>query len=54
MASKTVAVILTGFFNVGEGKRPTQDWLQELKALSASEKRELAELVCAVTGDEIK
>lgn len=51
---KTVTAILTGYFNVGEGKRPSREWLDELKALSADEKAELAEGVCAITGDTIK
>lgn len=36
-----------------KGKRPTGVWGAELKALSATEKRELAELVVAETGDEL-
>lgn len=34
-------------------KRPASDFLAELKALSVEEKRELAELVCAATGDTL-
>lgn len=36
-----------------KGKRKTGEWGTELKALSADEKRELAEMVVAVTGDEL-
>lgn len=54
MAQKTVAVILSGYFNEGEGKRPASDFLKELKALSPEEKQSLAEGVCAITGDTIK
>lgn len=34
-------------------KRAMKVWGDEVKALSPEEKRELAELVCAVTGDEL-
>lgn len=54
MAAKTVTAILTGYFNQGEGKVTNTQWLAELKALSPEEKRELAEGVCAITGDTIK
>jgi hypothetical protein len=53
MAAKKVTAILAGYFNEGEGKRAPSDFLQELKALTADEKRELAEGVCAITGDTI-
>ncbi len=53
MASTTVTKALTGFFNVGEGKRPAKVWLEELKALSAEEKHALAQEVCALTGDAL-
>lgn len=36
-----------------KGKRKTGEWGAELKALSADEKRALAEMVVAVTGDEL-
>lgn len=52
-AAKTITAILTGFFNQGEGKRPAAEWLKEMKALTVDEKRELAEGVCAITGDTI-
>ena len=53
MAAKTVLKILTDYFNEGAGKRSVRDWGAEIKALSADEKRELAEGVCAITGDTI-
>lgn len=49
----TVTKCLTGYFNTGDGKRESKDWLAELRALSADEKRALAEGVCAITGDEL-
>jgi len=51
MAAVSVTKALTGYFNVGDGKRPSKDWLGELKALTLAEKREIAELVVAETGD---
>lgn len=54
MAAKTMTAILTGYFNVGDGKRSNTEWLHELKTLNDSEKRELAEGVCAITGDTIR
>lgn len=54
MAAKSIPQILAGYFNEGEGKRSATDFLKELKALSDAEKRELAEGVCAITGDTIK
>lgn len=53
MAQKKISGILNGYFNVGDAKRSAKDFLEELKALSAAEKRELAEGVCAITGDTI-
>lgn len=54
MAIKTISQLISGYFNTGEGKRPASEFLQELKALSVEEKRELAEGICAITGDTIK
>lgn len=54
MAQVTVVKALAGFFNEGAGKRPLAKFQQELKAMSDVEKRELAEGVCAITGDELK
>jgi len=51
MAQVTVIKALTNFFNVGEGKRDSKTWLGELKALTADEKKALADLVVAETGD---
>jgi hypothetical protein len=51
---KSVVSILTAYFNSGEGKRTNTQWLAELRALSTEEKQELAEGVCAITGDTIK
>jgi hypothetical protein len=48
---KTVVVVLTEYFNSGGGKRSNTDWLFELRMLTVEEKRQLAEQVCAVTGD---
>ena len=53
MAAVTVTKALSGFFNVEPRKVPAQEWLKELKALSPDEKRELAEAVCAFTGDTL-
>lgn len=44
---------LAGYFNQGNGKRPLADFQKEIKALSQEAKRELAEGVCAITGDEL-
>lgn len=54
MAVKTMTAILTSYFNAGDGKRSNTEWLHELKSLSDSEKRDLAEGVCAITGDTIR
>jgi hypothetical protein len=51
---KTVTAILTAFFNTGQGKRDNTRWIGELRALSPTEKFELAEAVCKVTGDSVK
>lgn len=53
MAAKTVLKVLTDYFNSGDGKRPVSEWAKEVKALSAAEKQQLAEGVCAITGDTI-
>lgn len=54
MAEKGIVSILSGYFNQGDGKRSLPVFRDELKALSDTEKRELAEGVCAITGDTIK
>ncbi len=53
MTNVSVTKALSGYFNEGEGKRRPTQFLAELKALSAEEKRELAELVVEVTGDTL-
>lgn len=53
MAKITVTKALNNYFNVGDGKVAPTKFLNELKALSTEEKRELAEGVCAITGDEL-
>jgi len=53
MAAKGIIAVLAGYFNQGEGKRPLTDFRNELKALSDAEKLELAEGVCAITGDTL-
>lgn len=54
MPAKTVTTALSGYFNEGAGKRPASEFLKELKALTPEEKLELAEGVCAITGDTLK
>lgn len=53
MSAKKIPTILAGYFNTGEGKRSLAEFAQELKVLSDAEKQELAEGVCAITGDTI-
>jgi hypothetical protein len=53
MASMSVTKTLTTYFNTGEGKRSTKEWMDELRALEPLEKRKLAEEVCAVTGNTL-
>lgn len=47
---KKVTGLLNNYFNSGEGKRTAQEFLAELKQLTASEKNELALGVAAVQG----
>lgn len=54
MAEKGIVSILSGYFNSGDAKRPLTEFRDELKALSDDEKRDLADGVCAITGDTIK
>jgi hypothetical protein len=54
MAEKTITAILSGYFNQGDGWRAMTAWAHELKALTDEQKRDLAEGVCAITGDTIK
>lgn len=53
MAAKSMLKILTEYFNSGDAKVAMKAWSDEMKALSPDEKRELAEGVCAITGDTI-
>jgi hypothetical protein len=53
MSAKKIPTILASYFNTGEGKRPLSDFAAELRVLSPEEKQELAEGVCAITGDTI-
>lgn len=53
MAAVTIIKALTNYFNVGEAKLPAKEWLAELKKFTPGEKRELAELVVAETGDTL-
>jgi hypothetical protein len=53
MAKVSMLKALSNYFNTGEGKVSMAKWQTEIKALSADEKRELAEGVCAITGDEL-
>lgn len=54
MAAKGIVAILSGYFNQGDGKRSLPAFRDELAALTTEEKQELAEGVCAITGDTIK
>lgn len=51
--AKSILKILTEYFNVGDGKRPLKAWAAEISELSEPEKHELAEGVCAITGETI-
>lgn len=53
MATKTILKTLSDYFNSGEGKRSIKEFAAEVKALSDDEKRELAQGVCAITGDHL-
>jgi len=53
MAAKSITSILAGYFNTGEGKRSLSEFRDELKALTDAEKLELADGVCAITGDTL-
>lgn len=53
MAQTTVLKALVGYFNTGEGKRPLKDFTAEIKQLTEEEKLELAQGVCAITGDTL-
>lgn len=49
----TAVKALAGYFNQGEGKRPLSEFQKEVKALPDAAKLELAQGVCAITGDEL-
>lgn len=61
---KTIVGAISGYFNEGDGvsvdgrgipaKRPLPMFRDEMKALSDTDKRELAEGACAVMGWELK
>lgn len=54
MAATTITKALTGYFNTTDSRKvPAKEWLMELKALTDAEKLELAESVCAITGDTL-
>lgn len=54
VATVTVLKALTDYFNKGsERPVPLTEWRDELAELTADEKRELAEGVCAITGDTL-
>lgn len=57
MAEMTPIVMLTHYFNKdsdGKSIKPVSEWNAELKALTPAEKRELAELAAAATGNTLK
>lgn len=53
MASVSAVKALAGYFNVEPRKVPLSEFTKEIKALSPEEKQELAEGVCAITGDTL-
>lgn len=53
MAAKGIPTILSSYFNQGDGKRPLKEFAEEMKALTPEEKMELAQGVCAITGDTV-
>lgn len=53
MAQTTVLKAIAGYFNTGENKKPLREFTEEVKALSVEEKRELAEMIVALTGDTL-
>lgn len=54
MAEVTIVKALTGYFNVTPNKLPASGWVAELRKLSDTEKLELAQGVCEITGDTLK
>lgn len=53
MATVTVTKALNSYFNSGDGKRPAQDFLRELRELSTEEKLALAQEIVKVNGDTL-
>lgn len=53
MAAKSSIKILTDYFNQGDGKRPTKEWGEELKAFTKEERDAFAAEVAEVTGDTL-
>lgn len=52
--SKTPLKAIAEYFNTGDGKRPLQQFADEIKALTPEEKRELAQGACDVMGWTLK
>lgn len=56
MAAKSAVVILAGYFNGDKtlpSYKPLREFAAEVRALSDADKTELAEGVCAITGDTL-
>ena len=53
MAQTTMLKALAGYFNTGDGKKSLRDFTVEIKALSDTEKWDMAEGVVAITGDTL-
>lgn len=49
----SVTLVLSKFFNVGDGKRSSKEFVEELKKMTPAEKQELAIEVTKVTGDTL-
>ena len=53
MAQTTTIKAIAGYFNSGTDKQPLREFTNEIKALSDTEKWDLAEGIVAVTGDTL-
>ncbi len=54
MAQTTVLKAIAGYFNSDPAtKKPLREFTEEVKALSPEEKREMAEMIVALTGDTL-
>ena len=53
METITPLKALTEFFNTGDGKRPMKAWADEVKALSDTEKAELASEAAKALGKQL-